>query len=83
MSNELYVREIPKSCGLCQFCEKISIKEKPNGLLLCNIMGKFVCNNKECPLRSLADFENKIRDEEREKLIDALKSACNFINGAK
>ena len=60
---ELYVKEKPKECSDCMFCEKYRY-----GRRYCSLNGiDLGCfdRTKECPLKSLAEHENNEKTKGR------------------
>jgi len=83
--NNIYVDELPKSCGECQFCDKENS--------FCEVLGQCFRDGydyTDCPLKSINDIElkyyngqilhsefasleNKIREDERKKVVQEAK----------
>lgn len=64
--NNIYVDELPKSCGDCRFCEKYGY------YLYCSRLCKkleYLDKEKDCPLKPLTDR----LAEERKKVVQEIK----------
>ncbi|WP_300924584.1 hypothetical protein [uncultured Clostridium sp.] len=53
---EFYVTSMPEHCTFCPCCKHIMINAGMDKLLLCQILHKFVKNNKKCPLKLIRDY---------------------------
>lgn len=69
--NNIYVDELPKSCGDCRFCEKYGY------YLYCSRLCKkleYLDKEKECPLKLLTDRLAEERKRVLQEIRDELKA---------
>lgn len=65
MNKEIYVKEMPKCCGDCEFCS--SDYYNSYCLKLCTKLG-YINKDKDCPLKSLHDHDRELVKEVCEKI---------------
>lgn len=73
MSQEIYVKEMPKSCDCCEF---YSHNKYNDAYCLCLCMRlNYVNKEKDCPLKSLHDHDKELV----EKVCERIKEQLGFI----
>lgn len=85
MNQEIYVKEMPKSCGCCEFYS-VDNNNYSYCLKLCMKL-RYVDKDKDCPLKSLKQYDKELVEKVFEEiklkfgyyeLVDEIKEKIDF-----